>query len=121
VGDPAGFVYAITDGESLKLGRSAWSPMIRLRSLQTGNSRQLRLLAWRAGDADTEAQLKHRYARYRVEGGGTEWFAICEPILLEVSRWRWLDIGLWHELMSMAEDAGPILPRSVPRRGAHCT
>ena len=66
-----GFCYAIAERDSpyIKLGHSNGHPELRRRDLQTGNWRQLELLAYTAHL--TEKQAHARFGRWRVGG---EWF-----------------------------------------------
>jgi hypothetical protein len=41
--------YAIADFESIKVGKSAGHPMLRLSELQVGNPRRHRLVGWTLG------------------------------------------------------------------------
>ena len=66
------YVYAITDGEFTKVGRSI-DPERRLRQLQTASPRELRL-EWTAPESDCHESLLHdRLADDRVRG---EWFRV---------------------------------------------
>lgn len=76
-----GFVYLITDGAHVKIGRAACPfPEMevltrRLGILQCGNARLLTLVehAWVAIAAATEGRLHKRFARHRIRG---EWFRL---------------------------------------------
>jgi hypothetical protein len=66
------YVYAITDGKFTKIGRSV-DPERRLRQLQTGSPRELRL-EWTAPESDcSESFLHDRLATQRIRG---EWFSV---------------------------------------------
>jgi hypothetical protein len=80
--------YFIYDGEYIKIGR-ARSPRHRLKELQTGNPRELRLLV--ILPTDREAEYHKRFSHLRVKG--TEWHTPAEEI--------------WHEVVSLqqAEEA----------------
>lgn len=74
---PKCFVYFISDGEFIKIGKAA-DPQKRLGELQTANARKLELLyvVPCKGDAaarDVEAYLHRVYREYAREG---EWFDI---------------------------------------------
>jgi hypothetical protein len=91
-------VYAITDGLAVKVGTTDGHPEERLRDLQTGNSRKLRLLA-HSGHL-TEKQAHAKLWRHRVNG---EWFA-TEAVLELVRDWDYLDTELWTELCEMVSN-----------------
>lgn len=65
------------DGGPIKIGYSR-DVGKRVRTLQAGSSRRLRVLAMLPGGADTEARLHERYASLRCHG---EWFVPAEPLL----------------------------------------
>lgn len=79
-------VYAITDGQAVKLGKSDGDPRVRLASLQTGNARVLQLVAYTSGL--TERQVHRRYHRSRGRG---EWFAVSLSLVAELKTWDYLD------------------------------
>jgi hypothetical protein len=81
-----GLVYAITDGVSIKIGKSAGHPLVRLRDLQTGNARELQLVAYTS--TMTERQAHRRFGRWRMHG---EWFAAVPALLDELVTWDYLD------------------------------
>lgn len=68
------FIYAISDGEFVKLGK-ANNPLIRLANLQTGNPRKLKILfTIRCDNPFTvEAALHRFYKNCHISG---EWFKI---------------------------------------------
>ena len=75
--DPGAFVYAVTDGEYIKIGKTL-NPNDRLSSLQTGNARTLRLLYLIPVKDESvalavERRMHTMYRDYRLEG---EWFDI---------------------------------------------
>lgn len=80
--DPSGFIYCISDGTALKIGKSAGHPQNRLKGLQTGNPRLLSLLAYRQVPdcRSAEVQLHVKYQELNLLG---EWFAYDEAILDE--------------------------------------
>jgi hypothetical protein len=97
------YTYAISDGWAIKIGMSLGHPQKRLHDLQTGNSRELQLLAYTNGveisgsvKDNSEARVHQRLARYSLRG---EWFALCPQVLAEVRRWDWLDVGLHQQLV----------------------
>src|SRR5262245_44306317 len=57
-------LYAITDGLAVKVGKSDGHPVMRLRTLQTGNPRELQLLAYTAGVP--ESVMHRRLERWRL-------------------------------------------------------
>ena len=78
--DRSGFVYVIQDGTGLcKIGR-ARNVEKRIRSLSTGSSSDLTLVAsWPCDDAsEHEATMHESYSDLRVRG---EWFRIPDSIL----------------------------------------
>lgn len=71
-------VYFISDGEFVKIGyTTADDAEQRLKSLQTGNPKKLKLLKSVPGDSQTERKCHQSLARYRVSG---EWFQLCNPV-----------------------------------------
>jgi Meiotically up-regulated gene 113 len=79
-------VYAVWDGEFVKVGYSRTHPRTRMAELQAGSSRELILLAYTA--SLTERQAHGKLHKHRVRG---EWFAVCPEILAELNTWDWLD------------------------------
>jgi hypothetical protein len=82
-------VYAIievVDSKAVKLGKSAGHPSQRLRELQTGNPRPLRLLAYTRHL--TERAVHLRWRALREQG---EWFRLDRGLLSELRTWDWLD------------------------------
>lgn len=64
-------VYFITDGEFIKIGKSE-NPIERMKKLQTGNVRELKMLAtYQCYDEDLEGYIHKRFSHDRVRG---EWF-----------------------------------------------
>jgi len=64
-------VYFITDGEFIKIGKSE-NPIDRMKKMQTGNARELKMLAtYQCYDEDLEGYIHKRFATYRFRG---EWF-----------------------------------------------
>lgn len=76
---PRAYVYFIANREqnAVKIGYSA-SPSARLSNLQTSTPSKLELLATIEGDMQTERQLHHRFAEYRVSG---EWFRLADDLV----------------------------------------
>jgi hypothetical protein len=97
-----GFCYAIVERDSpyIKLGHSNSHPELRRRDLQTGNWRQLQLLAYTAHI--TEAQAHTRFGRWRVSG---EWFMLTPELLCEIERFDWIDTALHSQLKASMTNA----------------
>lgn len=89
----ATIVYALTDGSSVKIGKSTGHPIRRLKSLSTGNPRPLRLLAYTAGT--TESAVHKQLHRYRTRG---EWFSISGELLATLRSWDWVYTSLLEDL-----------------------
>lgn len=73
----------------MKIGRSR-NPRGRGRALQTGNSRQLKLVGWKddGSDVGTEARLHAKYAWANVNRGSEvaarEWFYLQPADILSI-------------------------------------
>jgi hypothetical protein len=80
--DPSGYVYCISDGTAMKLGKSADHPQNRLKGLQTGNPRMLSLMGFKQVPDRTaaEAALHAKYHDTNILG---EWFDFDKRILKE--------------------------------------
>lgn len=79
-------IYFISDGEKLvKIGYTTGLPESRLKQLQTGNGKKLRLISAIYGDRATESVLHTAFADLRESG---EWFR---------------DEGVLHRFMSLLE------------------
>lgn len=78
-------IYYISDGEHIKIGYTAKSVWSRLKSLQTGNPRKLKLLAFHPGGLDDEAQMHNRFASARAQG---EWFIFSEQLKHHISQYK---------------------------------
>ena len=64
-------VYFITDGEFIKIGK-ANDPIERMRTMQTGNARKLKMLGYYEDyDEELEGYMHKIFAKDRVRG---EWF-----------------------------------------------
>jgi Meiotically up-regulated gene 113 len=87
------FVYAIWDGEFLKIGKSSNHPRLRMASLATGNPRTLELLAY--SSITTESVVHRKLRKHRVRG---EWFLPEGEVLALVSNWCWVDSVLLEQL-----------------------
>lgn len=79
-----GFVYLITDGELVKIGKANSVPS-RVNQLQTGNPRELWILAHGKFQypQTAEAELHACLEKYRKRG---EWFSFPESILDDVCK-----------------------------------
>jgi hypothetical protein len=79
-----GYVYAIRDGEHVKLGVAS-NVTLRMFSLQTGNPRPLTLVrSWLVQNSQAiEEALHERYAALRLRG---EWFAMPASVLNELAQ-----------------------------------
>lgn len=82
------YLYAIGDNEVVKVGYSI-DPKARLKSLQTGNSRKLRVL-WKcyAGSDNKQAlgqekAMHRKIAKFKIKG---EWFS--SDCMVDVKAWR---------------------------------
>jgi hypothetical protein len=93
--DQGALTYAIWDREFCKLGRCKGSPLLRLKDLQCGSSRPLRLLAY--SGSVTERAVHGKLHAHRGIG---EWFALG-PVLREVAGWDWLNCELYRELRAL--------------------
>ncbi len=93
-------VYAIWDGEAVKIGKCKGHPATRLKELQTGNSRTLQLLAWTTNL--TERQAHSALWSVRVRG---EWFRLSEKLLDEIRGWDWLAPDLAAQLRQRMPEA----------------
>lgn len=72
-----GYVYLISDGTAVKVGYST-KPEARVNELQTGNPRELRLLAKKEGDEAIEAML---HTRFIDDNLILEWFRPTAALL----------------------------------------
>jgi len=70
-----GCVYFITDGDAVKIGKTSGWASERLKGLQVGNPRELKLLMVAVARGVDGTHLEHmfheRFANYRIRG---EWF-----------------------------------------------
>lgn len=89
--DGCSYVYLISDGQHIKIGKSQ-DPHQRVKTLQTGNAKPLRLLSWSPGGTKEEALLHSEFASFRVRG---EWFDLPDPVVESV-RDRLHRISLAH-------------------------
>jgi acyl dehydratase len=79
-------VYLLSDGDYLKIGYTSRDVARRVRELQTGSPRDIRLVAalLDAGP-EIERELHARFAAYRIRSNG-EWFHDTQDIHAEFSR-----------------------------------
>lgn len=75
-----GTVYFIQSElkDSIKIGYTSGNPEVRRKSLQTGHSHKLKVIATLPGKPEYEKELHKRFAKYRLHG---EWFE-CHPDIL---------------------------------------
>jgi hypothetical protein len=75
-------VYAIYDGEYIKIGKTALHPTQRLSQLQTANPRKLTLIAYTSNVREKTVHNKLAYSRIRGE-----WFRPTLQVLTELRTW----------------------------------
>lgn len=75
-------IYFVTDGEFIKIGR-AENVADRIKGLQTGNARQLYLLASEPGERDAERAIHKAFEPTRIPYG--EWFVPSRALLHRIS------------------------------------
>lgn len=78
----ASYVYFITDGEAIKIGK-ANNPKSRLSGLQTSHHKPLRILMTIPGDEEVERGLHSIFGEFRIRG---EWFKDCKDIRAFIRR-----------------------------------
>jgi hypothetical protein len=71
------FVYAMTDGQYIKIGVSV-RPNKRKSNLSTGNAKKLILLGYFPGGFELESELHKRFKKVRSNG---EWFEATSDIV----------------------------------------
>lgn len=81
VAEQSGFVYLLSDGEFFKIGYSKNEPTIRQKGCQTGNARQLKLVASIPGSIGLERSIHRTFASKRVRG---EWFDLSQSDIRKV-------------------------------------
>lgn len=74
------FVYFITDGDAIKIGRSS-DPQRRLGVLQTGHPKPLWLIGTISCDVMTEDEAHRRFSSCALRG---EWFGASEETVSEI-------------------------------------
>lgn len=79
-----GYVYFIAeeDNQRIKIG-FAMNPYKRIKQLQTGNSKTLKILKIIPGDQKVERAYHKHFAMYKQRG---EWFQLSEEILAFIYR-----------------------------------
>ncbi len=92
------YTYAIWDGEAIKIGTTRGHPQQRLHALQTGNPRQLHLVAYSA--VYTEAWCHQRLHKWRIRG---EWFRLHIELLRFISLWCWVDSQVLQALVVLLQ------------------
>lgn len=101
-----GTVYFIQECEAgpVKIGWTAGAPTVRLAALQTGNSRQLSIVAAQLGvTAETERFWHKHFAASHLRA---EWFD-CTPEVAEViALYRWVDPRLGHPVSKYLKASG---------------
>ena len=76
-------IYFVQDEDGpIKIGHAA-DPIARLRTLQSGNPRELTVLGWFEAPASVEAQLHGRLLQHRIRG---EWFENCPAVIDALAR-----------------------------------
>lgn len=72
-------IYAISDGHCVKIGYTSQPPEKRLRQLQTGNPRRLRLIDTLEGDHEVESYIHRYFDKDRIRN--LEWFNLKEELV----------------------------------------
>lgn len=126
-------IYFVQDGDGspIKIGRSV-TPQKRIRMLQTGNARRLRVLATAPGSAQRESEIHRRLAAHRVQG---EWYHPAPEVFaliaeVQAPEYQVLD-GRAYAVLRRPDEASPT--RACPfcgvkhthgvgdgHRAAHC-
>lgn len=98
--DPHEMVYGLSDGQgNIKIGKSVWHPILRLRTLATGNPNELKIIGYSAHT--TEKHLHRQLRQYRVR---REWFRCTREVLLAIEEFDYLDVKLWEELFAQIRE-----------------
>lgn len=77
------FVYYLTDGEAIKIGYAS-CPRRRRASLQSGNTRELVLLAVEPSSLGRERRVHSALRPSRFGAGGKEWFLPSTAVIKQV-------------------------------------
>ncbi|HCJ55268.1 MULTISPECIES: GIY-YIG nuclease family protein [Glutamicibacter] len=81
-------VYLISEGDYLKIGYTSRSVEYRIKELQTGSPRDIRLVSLLPGaDANVERELHKKFAHLRIRNNG-EWFSASPMIEAEFAKRR---------------------------------
>jgi hypothetical protein len=92
-GGPVVWVYAVSDGTAVKVGKSKRHPKLRMDTGQTFNPNPLRLVGYTAHTTEREAHRK--LSRYHLRG---EWFKLCSEVLAFVAGFDYVDSQSLAEL-----------------------
>ena len=87
------YVYLISDGTFIKIGRSA-TPERRLRALQSANARKLTLIASHRAPRHVEGLLHDLFKGANVRG---EWFELTEEDLTRIESIVSVEADLWDK------------------------
>lgn len=93
--------YCLYDGGALKVGTTDKHPQVRLKELQTGNPRVLRLLAYTSHV--TESMAHAALGSCHLRG---EWFCIALDSLDYINHWDWVDKTLMAKLVKECRKEG---------------
>ena len=95
----APYVYAVYDGQAVKIGKSRCHPLQRMWYLQTGSSRPLQLLGWTKAIAERRLQ-KLLWSRFHLRG---EWFTADAALLRMLNKdLDWVDQPLMDAAIASA-------------------
>lgn len=85
---PLGWVYFIIcmDAERCKIGFTKGDVSKRLKSLQTGSSSELLMIAQHPGTPETERRLHDKFAANRLHG---EWFELTDELRAYMVKTLW--------------------------------
>lgn len=75
-----GYVYFISNKNSIKIGFTKNDPKKRLKQLQTGSEDQLYLVGYLSGDLSLEKDLHRKFAHLRIRNNG-EWFLATDNLI----------------------------------------
>jgi hypothetical protein len=99
----ATYVYCLTDGEYIKVGKTTTHPTRRLHDLNVGHPLELRLVGWTLGITERTAHRLLAPARVRAE-----WFAITPLTLHFIGALDWCDPALYRSLLQGGGPGGRI-------------